>query len=356
MICPGLYPSHTVLVSGRRIFLLHRYSTGVPINAFVFLPAPSIAPESINQQSSSSRIVVVEQMSTLFLNRFVRPDGAKPPVSQLFVWCGRISSFQVLNTSILLSFYLYFLHEYGTPGFIIFLLIGNAMTVLDGLVSNGFGRNVQRLRKAGYSDATILFFMEYNRISSQFLMYTVLTKLVPREYYSWQYILHHVHWDTILKIAINFLQAELLFWLGHMLLHTNSSSSWMHFHVFHHCCVDSTWNTNLLFHPVDLAIEFTGPALGILALHRYCWNEDPMVLWISFLGFQLWYAYEHDEHLKLPHVQHHAECNSVYVIYSKLRNHPRHNHLKRYMQEHGFLSLPSMECLSSTSTTTTTKN
>lgn len=289
---------------------------------------------------------------TSILNCFVRLDGANPPVSQLFVWFGRISSFQVLNTSILLAFYLYFFHEYGTPGFLIFLLIGNAMSVLDGLVSNGFGRNVERLRKAGYSDSTILFFMEYNQISSQILMYTVLTKMVPRECYSWQYLVQHFHWDTALKIAINFLQSELLFWLGHQLLHTHSA--WMHLHVFHHCCVDSTWNTNLLFHPIDLAIEFTGPALGILALHRYGWNQDPLVLWISFLGFQLWYAYEHDEHLQFPHAQHHAECNSIYVIYSKLRNPPRHNHLKRYMQEHGFLSaFSSVERSSSTTTTTT---
>ena len=144
------------------------------------------------------------------------------------------------------------------------------------------------------------------------------------------------------KIAANLLLSELLFCFGHSLMHTVPFL--LKLHIFHHCSVRASFNTNLLFHPVDLAIEFAGPAAGLLGMH-FCLWQDQAVLLYTYLIFQLWYAYDHDETMKLYHTKHHATCDSVYVIYSNLRGNPKNNLLKSYMKEQGLLPSPEQKSI-----------
>jgi sterol desaturase/sphingolipid hydroxylase (fatty acid hydroxylase superfamily) len=107
-------------------------------------------------------------------------------------------------------------------------------------------------------------------------------------------------------------------------------------HIFHHCSVKPSFNSNLLFHPIDLAIEFAGPALSLLAMHMFVWKDEGVLLY-TFIIFQLWYAFDHDEHLNLFHVEHHTKCDSLYVIYSNFKDSGKDNLLKHYMVEKGLL-------------------
>lgn len=140
----------------------------------------------------------------------------------------------------------------------------------------------------------------------------------------------------VAKISINLALTEILICWGHSAMHT--SPYLMKYHIFHHCCVHSTFNTNLLFHPVDLAIEFAGPAAALLGMHFVVWNKDQAVLLVTYIVFQLWYAYDHDEHLGLPHIKHHSACDSLYLIYTTVRRgNPKRNELRERMQREGLL-------------------
>lgn len=134
--------------------------------------------------------------------------------------------------------------------------------------------------------------------------------------------------SLILKVAFNLLLAEVLFSTAHCIMHTNPTL--MELHVLHHCSTFSSWNTNLLFHPIDLAL---GPALGLLGMHYLVWNKDELALLVTYLIFQLWYAYDHDEMLGLYHTVHHARCNSLYAIYCNVKGSPRCNLLQQQVRK-----------------------
>ena len=68
-----------------------------------------------------------------------------------------------------------------------------------------------------------------------------------------------------------------------------------------------------MFHPFDMASEFSGPVISVLAFHMF-WKVD-MVLIASVLIIHLWYALDHSDFLKLPHTKHHSHINSMFSIY-----------------------------------------
>lgn len=277
----------------------------------------------------------------------IRPDNVKPPLSQAFVIdvVGRntkISSTLCFNTFVILVFHLhYFRTYYKIAAFFVYILVLQITFLVDALVSNSFGRAIVNLRKLGYNnDFAILAIMEFNLVSSQLLGYVIVNYIVTDDNnYSLKYLIEQFNVFLVAQVSINLLLTELLFYLGHSLLHTVPCL--LDLHAFHHCSVRSTWNTNLLFHPIDLAIEFGLPVLSVLVMHYYVWN-DQLVLLLTYLIIQLWYAYDHDENLQLYHVKHHFDCDSLYAIYSKFRfglgqQPPKTNLLFSHMQK---LNLP----------------
>ena len=69
--------------------------------------------------------------------------------------------------------------------------------------------------------------------------------------------------SAVLQLLVNFVGMELLFTWCHRWLH----SSTPHLHVMHHALRTPSWTSNLLFHPLDLAAEFTGPLLFNVATY-----------------------------------------------------------------------------------------
>jgi hypothetical protein len=55
----------------------------------------------------------------------------------------------------------------------------------------------------------------------------------------------------------------------------------------HHACRWASNTTNLLFHPLDLALEFAGPYLCLVGMHLLLWH-DPIILFISIYIVQMW--------------------------------------------------------------------
>lgn len=269
---------------------------------------------------------------------FVRSEGQKPPLSELFILnLGgiRFSSTCLLNTLLIVAFHVYYFRIWKLWGFALYIFLVMGTCVLDTQVSNGFSHNIRNLRKAGFSDSWTMFCMEFNRVASQLIGYAIVNYIVLAknpEVFSWaslsQSLLSLSVWG---KIVVNLGVSEVLFFCGHGLMHT--SPIFVDFHIFHHCCTTPTFATNLMFHPVDLSIEFAGPAGCLLAMHFLVWDEDASVLLITYLIFQLWYAYDHDESMNLYHVQHHQYCDSLYVIYSDYRSSTKANILKDIMRD-----------------------
>jgi hypothetical protein len=88
-----------------------------------------------------------------------------------------------------------------------------------------------------------------------------------------------------------------------------------------------------MFHPVDLMIEFAVPVLVVLSFQIFV-VQDPLCLFVTYLTFQLLYAWEHDEFFEKFswHGRHHAACDSVYVIYTGGKDDPRSNLLRQHMR------------------------
>jgi sterol desaturase/sphingolipid hydroxylase (fatty acid hydroxylase superfamily) len=128
----------------------------------------------------------------------------------------------------------------------------------------------------------------------------------------------HMRLDASLMcmVMFNLVLAEVAFTSGHAMLHLSPSLAPLH--VMHHACTAPTITTNLIFHPVDLAIEFSGPILFLILSHVFLF-QDPFVLTTSLLVLHLWYAYDHDPNLNLYHIQHHKYIDSIYTIYTKFR-------------------------------------
>jgi sterol desaturase/sphingolipid hydroxylase (fatty acid hydroxylase superfamily) len=260
------------------------------------------------------------------LDPFIRPAGAPTPLPPMVF--GRVGMTLVLGTVITLVGHLYIM-RFGFYGFLVHLVLCTVLTFQTLLSSNASGRNFVNLRKAGFSDLRIAAIYFSNMVSSQAIGFGIFNYvLTDSTIFSFSDVFSKFSFALLGKILINLTFAEVSFAFGHWLLHTVPALT--QFHVFHHCCTEPDWNSNLLFDPIDLSIEFSGPAAGLLGMHYLLW-QDQTALLITYLIFQLWYGYDHDLHLKTYHFYHHVNCDSLYAIYSNFKGNPRTNILKKKM-------------------------
>jgi sterol desaturase/sphingolipid hydroxylase (fatty acid hydroxylase superfamily) len=116
----------------------------------------------------------------------------------------------------------------------------------------------------------------------------------------------------VAAVIANLLLSELTFTAGHWTLHqTVRGGQW---HALHHACRPCSWSSNLLFHPVDLLIEFSGPFLALAGSHCLLF-DDRAALLVSVHLLHLWYALDHSENWRLAHYRHHLYVDSTYTIY-----------------------------------------
>jgi len=266
-----------------------------------------------------------------FFDFAVRPEDRKPPLSQVFVLFGRISSTLAFNSLLFLTFHLYFFREYGVLAFIVYCFLLDITFIIDGLVSNSLGRNIENLRKAGYSDVTIFAYTQIALLGSQVIGFSIVNYIcTDTDIYTLEHFFRNFGLDVIGKITINLTIFEVFFAMEHSLIHTQPKLAELH--VFHHCANHSSWAANVLFHPIDIVIEFAGPAVVLLGLHFLLW-KDQFTLLITYLIFLHWYTFDHDDTLQLYHYTHHTDCDSVYVPYSNVRGDPKKNLLRDKMYQ-----------------------
>ncbi|CAE8732342.1 unnamed protein product [Polarella glacialis] len=202
----------------------------------------------------------------------------------------------------------------GAAGFALQCVLGVASVWIDWRISPTTEANLSRLAAHGYGRHSIMVLMLVNLVSTN-----ALVALIAAHFQCFEAPLRL---DGALAAAVgtNLVASELAFTAGHYLLH--KSCTLAPFHVLHHCCRPCSWSSNLLFHPLDMAIEFTGPFFVLLATHRLIWR-DPLALLVSLTVLHTWYAVDHSENARLYHYYHHKHIDAVYTIYIRVRFGPR---------------------------------
>lgn len=117
------------------------------------------------------------------------------------------------------------------------------------------------------------------------------------------------------SLALNLIVSEIAFTAGHAWLHSTTVGK--RIHRLHHLIKNPSWSTNLLIHPLDLAIEFGLPFLAIALMHVYVVG-DPFVFRVAITLIYVWYAADHSENLGLSHTVHHTSMESpILTIYGR---------------------------------------
>jgi sterol desaturase/sphingolipid hydroxylase (fatty acid hydroxylase superfamily) len=179
------------------------------------------------------------------------------------------------------------------------------------LVSPTAKKNMDILRSNGYSDTFVWSVIIFNLITSN----TGLALIV--DYFECFQARRHWDLDLIAKVLVNLSIAEIAFTVNHTILHHTKWGARLH--IMHHFCQPCSWAANLIFHPLDLAAEFSGPVLSLILSHCL-WFQDPFAFLVSLQVLNLWYAIDHSENLKLHHYVHHSSVDKFYSIYTRIEN------------------------------------
>ena len=238
---------------------------------------------------------MIKPLKRLYKKHIKETKMKKGAVKRLFFEC--LCVFVVISIPIAVK-------SYDLMGLAIVTTLGYVSTIVDYFYFPYLKENFKTLEKCGFQRSYVWSIMFLNLVLTNFLVAAI--------YHECE--LDGFQWYVPLQIIVNMALTELLFTSAHMMLHYTLRGAKIH--LMHHCCKQASWSTNLIFNPFDMAIEFSGPVLGILAMHFYVWkNENTMIL--STLLLHLWYALDHSATLKLPHTKHHAHVNTMFTIYLK---------------------------------------
>ena len=205
---------------------------------------------------------------------------------------------------------MYELH--GATGLACFTLFQLAVVYWDFHISPTAAANLNRAVSNGFRRSTVIAFMVFNLIATNMLVAWIVNTFCGPVYRGKL----QIDWGTPSIILFNLAMSELCFTAAHTTLHRTEYGACLH-HL-HHCCKPSSWSSNLIIHPIDMAVEFSGPVLVLLFTDRFMF-QDPSALFLSLTTLQLRYAADHSEHLQLPHYKHHARINNFLCIYLKAR-------------------------------------
>lgn len=296
-------------------------------------------------RSSSDFLQVFVRSRTTPLNYNDDDQSKKDETSNTFTvslmkWIRHHGGILILSTANVCIHHLYMFPNYSfLVAFGNYMVFAMLLLLFDCFTSSNCGDAIKRARLAGYSDATITSFVLSNLVSSQMIGYLICMFVInDRSVFSWNLFGERLMTSPFVfvgAVVFNLFVTEAAFTLSHGWLHTIPVLQ--KFHVLHHCWLEPSYTTNLFFHPVDLILEFSGPAACLLATHYLLWSQDDLILLTTYIAFQLWYMYDHDDTLNLYHVDHHRRCNSMYTIYGKIMSDPRQNQLRELMRRKGFM-------------------
>ncbi|KDO21950.1 hypothetical protein SPRG_12815 [Saprolegnia parasitica CBS 223.65] len=208
------------------------------------------------------------------------------------------------------------LHGMGFTGCVIYTLLSFGSIVLDGLANPSLGKNLQTLRCNGFSDTLTATRMSLNLISNVVMTWLVFQELCGPDAVASTLRLGSYSPYTVAAIAANIGLTEVLFYFAHKCLHEVLPR----IHLMHHCCFYPTHSTNFIFDPIDFAFELGMPTAFLFVNHFVLWQQDHVVLLVSYMIVQQYYALDHSDFLQLHHFKHHARLDDMYTAYIKYHN------------------------------------
>eukprot|EP01084_Bolivina_argentea_P090975 163831_1 len=218
--------------------------------------------------------------------------------------------------------YIYVTHKEYT---LQLLLGGLVFHCIDFLISDSPWKNLQTAQKSGYSIGTIIFYTLLNIISYQFV-WILFGQIILNEVK----IVYYFDIWLLLKITITLITGDIYFYWAHKWLHQSEFGAQLH--LLHHTCLHTSMSTALIFNPIDLLLEFTGPNAMLLIM--YWIFNDPCFLVVTGTIMLVWYGMSHDECLEpiSHHYKHHTDCNGDYPIYKEWRVYNPNDKIKRLIK------------------------
>lgn len=202
--------------------------------------------------------------------------------------------------------------DYIIYGYLLTISLIAIMFMIDAWNSDHTQKNFHVMKKAGISPLEI-----WGSAATTILGFQVpgiLLMLYGMETYNPEWDIptlkdHFSMSKLMLATAIVF-STDTAFWVMHRFLHEHTPR----IHMLHHACVFSSQTTNLFFHPVDLACEFTAPVVMMYLITGILLN-DPWMFALCSAITQAFYSSRHDEFLGGKHLAHHRGCATSYFIY-----------------------------------------
>lgn len=206
---------------------------------------------------------------------------------------------------------------FGWTGVFAYTTTSSTATVgLDFKRSSTAGDNVRRVSSAyNVTPLAVYCLMACNNITANVLVVGMLEYFDAIDVALPSTLDFSTAMRLICILGLYFLISELTFTAGHVLLHCTTFGRKIH--KIHHLCTRPSWSTNLLFHPLDIAVEFGGPFISMPLLHVYMIG-DPLAFRVAIIFLYMWYAAAHSENLGLSHCNHHSSFGSrVLTIYGR---------------------------------------
>ena len=178
-----------------------------------------------------------------------------------------------------------------------------SLLFLDHFTSPLSARIVRNMNQGGYS----------NKIIATCVIINVMLYWVPCAVPLWMFGTRDnfsVDLGTIFNVLLILCVTEVYFSNSHKILHQYLPN----LHVMHHYCDYCSFTSNLLFHPLDLFVEFGVPLLIVGLLGGVVLQDTPTMV-MAYAVVMPWYVLDHDQYLQLGHWRHHKYCSGHYSVY-----------------------------------------
>ena len=188
--------------------------------------------------------------------------------------------------------------------------------ILDFILSPTAAKNVDRVAKEyKVPHSAVYLLMEINRTSANVLIVSLLSFFDTIDAPLPTTLDIHTILHLFACLTIYCFISEVTFTAGHIWLHHTKVGN--RIHKLHHLCRNPSWTTNLLFHPLDLVVEFGGPFISMPCVHHYI-LQDKFSFKVAVIGLYIWFAASHSENLGLSHIEHHASLGKgLFTILGK---------------------------------------
>eukprot|EP01104_Vermistella_antarctica_P019802 TRINITY_DN8000_c0_g1_i1.p1 TRINITY_DN8000_c0_g1~~TRINITY_DN8000_c0_g1_i1.p1 ORF type:complete len:255 (+),score=45.47 TRINITY_DN8000_c0_g1_i1:1-765(+) len=210
--------------------------------------------------------------------------------------------------------------KFGWSGVAASVGFSYALNYFDFITSDANLRNLEIFEANGYSRAYVFKVYMTNSLSFWIVPFSLIV-------WNSDHVVPYFSLVLVLKLAVALAVEDVLLFFCHRYMHRWAPEM----HKFHHCVRYPTAASNLLFEPLDLAVEFTLPMMVVVVMHLVLFY-DPWAFVVNNCIMNAWYGADHDEYLRLPHWYHHRYVDSKYFVYAPFGWHDKLDQMKKTMK------------------------